>query len=321
MLKLLKPLISWWKLRNSTSNAGLAYKLLPVEYTPKIDSSVSYSGGQIIFDKYNTRFTKKQLALFGNHGELMLKYIRSSHIAFINQGDDCVLKIKCNNQDIFLHTSGYENLKVIEEIFIDRLYDFSGGSEYIVCDVGMNVAAASLFFASFPNVQKVYGYEPFELTYQAAKRNLQLNPGISSKIEAYNFGLGKSDETLTVPLPGEGSLGGSTDAAFLKMTDKTIDKQTVNVEIKEIVSVLREINQKYPTKKLLLKLDCEGAEYDIIENLQQNGYFEHIEVFMIEYHFKGPMMIKDALSKAGYFILCPVSENSEFGMLYAIKKS
>lgn len=320
MLKLLKPFISWWKLRNSTSNAGLAYKLLPLEYTPKLDSSVSYSNGQIIFDKYNTRFTKKQLALFGNHGELLLKYIKSPQIAFGNNEDDGILKIKCNDQNIFLRTSGYENLRVIEEIFIDRLYDFSGSGEYIVCDVGMNVAAASLFFASFPNVQKIYGYEPFELTFQAAERNLQLNPDISSKIEAYNFGLGKSDETLSVPLPAEGSLGGSTDASFLKMTDKAVDELMVNVQIKEIVPILKEINQKHPSGKILLKLDCEGAEYDIIENLQQNGYLGQIEIFMIEYHFKGPMSIKNALSKAGYFILSPVSENSEFGMLYAIKK-
>ena len=68
----------------------------------------------------------------------------------------------------------------------------------IVIDIGMNVGIASLFFATLPHVEKVYAFEPFKAPYLRAMDNFKLNPALSAKIQAYNFGLSNKFEELDV---------------------------------------------------------------------------------------------------------------------------
>ncbi|HLY28259.1 MAG TPA: hypothetical protein VKQ72_18070, partial [Aggregatilineales bacterium] len=58
------------------------------------------------------------------------------------------------------------DIGTIKEIFADHVYNFVIGEPLVVLDIGMNIGVASLFFAANPNVQTVYGYEPFQQTYR-----------------------------------------------------------------------------------------------------------------------------------------------------------
>jgi len=73
-----------------------------------------------------------------------------------------------------------------------------------------------------------------------------------------------------------------------------------------------------------LKLDCEGAEYDIIESLPEE-YFKKIEKIYIEYHFsdsKSPLlenMIKKLESVSFRIINEPMEQG--MGSIFAMKKN
>lgn len=321
MTKLFKPLISLWRIWKKVKDLGFAYRLLPEVYTPVINPSGKEKLNNEETSSIKKRFTLNQLDLFGKHGELLLKFIKSGNISFEKkEAGNEVLSIRFNNKIIRLNVHNYDNLQVIEEIFINQLYDFHSLEKYVVCDVGMNIGIASLYFACFDNVEKVYGYEPFLQTFERAKENISLNRELGGKIEVFNYGLGNRNEWIEVPLPADGFLGGSTSAAFIDELPDELKKGNIKVEIKDICQSIRQIKMAHPASNIILKLDCEGAEYEILEELENKNMINEVAVYMLEFHFKGKKILQDILMKNNYFIMSPVSEEiNQFGMLYAIK--
>jgi FkbM family methyltransferase len=320
MRKFLKPLTSWWRLNKKVKNAKLAYQLLPEAFTPAISDQAIHTGGLVTFSKYATKFSKKQLSLFGNDGDLLLRYIKTPVLKFGEPIlDKEVVDISSDGQVVRILIGNHENLKVVEEIFIDRLYDVEMPGEYVVLDVGMNVAAASLYFACMKNVKKVYGFEPFPDTFKLAKENIEINKTLATKIEAFNYGVGRREEYLNVPVPVAGALGGSTTASFLEHANLSRPDQTVQVEIKDIAATIEQVRLDHPGLKIALKLDCEGAEYDILERLQEKDAVKSIDIFLVEYHFRGKKPLQSILSANGFVTLSPGDDAlNEYGMLYAV---
>ena len=321
MTKLFKPLISFWRIWKKIKDIRFAYRLLPEVYTPVVYSPGMKQVGEAGMPVNLKKYTAAQLKLFGNHGEMLLKFLKSDKISFEKaNGEKEILFIQFNNKKIRVHVYNYDNLQAIEEIFINQVYDFHSNESYVVCDMGMNIGLASLYFASFENVEKVYSYEPFLKTYDQAKENLALNNELSQKIEIFPYGLGNKNEQVEVPEPANGFLGGSTTADFINELPDELKSEKTSVEIKDICETILQIRQNHPGRKLILKLDCEGAEYEIMKKLDRENKIGEVAVFMVEFHFKGKKDILDILVKRHYFIMSPVSDElNQFGMLYAIK--
>jgi FkbM family methyltransferase len=321
MTKLFKPLISLFRTWKKTGNLSFAYRLLPEVYSPDIHTSIHKKGNEAIFKGYKKSFSKSQVDLFGNHGELLLKFIKANSISFdIRSESNEIATINMNEKTIRMNVVNYDNLKVIEEIFIDQLYDFHTKENYVVFDVGMNVACSVLYFASFDNVEKVYSYEPFLKTYECALENISLNKELAGKIETFNYGLGDKDEWVEVPLPADNFLGGSTTKEFIDELPDELKKKSIKVEVRSIIAEVKKIKQDNPGKKFLLKLDCEGAEYGIMKELENHNMVNDFDVFMIEFHYKGKKELADILNNNSFYFMSPCSDEvNTFGMLYAVK--
>jgi hypothetical protein len=86
---------------------------------------------------------------------------------------------------------------------------------------------------------------------------------------------------------------------------------------------LDEIIKENKLEKIsILKLDCEGAEYDIFENLSE-GSFEKIEKICFEYHIMNEddsrlNNLKEKLIKKN-FKLEILPTNNNLGMIFAKK--
>lgn len=211
-------------------------------------------------------------------------------------------------------------LFVIDEIFAEKLYDLRVNEDIIVLDIGMNVGVAGLFFATRQNVKKVIGFEPLKETYLQAKQNIGLNQALTHKFDIIQAGVSDFKGQVDVPAVGAGSAVFSTDQDFIQ----TIGHQTsttVKIDILPIHEIVDDLVKQFPDTGILLKLDCEGEEYKIIDKLLEKDLFKYISVIALEWHFKGFDSLCNILESQGFsvFNLGRKEIDPPCGMIYAFK--
>ncbi len=229
--------------------------------------------------------------------------------------EDCGFIISFENLKIYIEST--EELFILNEVFIDSDYNFLENKEIIVFDIGMNIGIASLFFASKINVSKIYGFEPVQETYKQAIKNIGYNPMLKDKIETFNFGLAKNnrEESFYYTKWAKGNSG------IRGLKSPTINQRNdlikIKIQLKNIVEVFQDILIKN-NKFKLLKIDCEGGEYEIIEALADSKLLTSFDVLLIEWHDRGPELIETILLKNNYKLISRgLSKIS--GMIYAFK--
>jgi FkbM family methyltransferase len=208
-------------------------------------------------------------------------------------------------------------LYLIKEVFVKSEYNLNIGRESILIDIGMNRGAASLLFATNENIKKIYSYEPFKPTFELAQRNLELNPQLSEKINSFNVGLGKTEKTMELPYIATARGGMSTTHDVCK-GEKKVKKEVVVIKdaAKEINSILEENKNKH----VIIKCDCEGAEFEIFERLSEEKIVDNIDIVLMEYHFEKPDRLINILTENGFAVQAkPGSSKSRTGYIYAVK--
>jgi FkbM family methyltransferase len=206
---------------------------------------------------------------------------------------------------------------MIKEVFFKSEYNLNLKKDSILIDIGMNRAAASLLFACNENVKKVYAYEPFKPTFEMAQRNLSLNPHLAQKIHAFNVGLGVADATLELSYIDTATGGMSTTHDVCKgKNNGRMETIVIRDAAREIAPILRENGGKY----IIVKCDCEGAEFEIFERLNAKKLIGGIDVVMMEYHFEKPDRLVDILTQNGFAVQARAgSSKSKTGYIYAVR--
>ncbi len=207
-------------------------------------------------------------------------------------------------------------LYLVIEVFVHSEYNLNLREESILIDIGMNRAAASLLFAAKDNIQKIYAYEPFKPTFEMAMKNLKLNPKLSAKIIPLNFGLGKSEATMELPYVPDAAVGMSTTHEVCKGR-KNIQKEKVIIKdtAREFIAILKDNNDK----NIIVKCDCEGAEFEIFERLDEANILDRIDVVMMEYHFEKPDKLIDILTKNNFAAQERPGLRKDTGFIYAVR--
>jgi FkbM family methyltransferase len=242
------------------------------------------------------------------------------------------IKNKYPNINIESHKEGviveFENLKfyietpeefyIVNEIFVEKDYNFLSNSSFVVFDIGMNIGISSLFFALNKNIDKIYSFEPVSTTYNQALYNLELNSKYSKKIETFNIGLGGFSRIEKV-LYNSQAKGNCGIRLGLSPSIDTDNSKEIEIEIIAVDEILPELLDKHLKQKIVFKIDCEGAEYEIIDKLSNNNLLIKIDILLIEWHDKGSNTIEEILIKSNFTIISrvlgPIS-----GMIYAFKK-
>lgn len=205
----------------------------------------------------------------------------------------------------------------IREILIEETYNLSFKEDSVVIDIGMNRAIASLFFAAKENVKRIYAFEPFVQTHVLAQKNLDLNPELNKKIQTFTYGLGKENKTLTIPY--------SVNASDRMSTIHTIPvKHNIQVEtviVKDAAQILAPIFEQNKDSRIIIKSDCEGAEFEILERLNEKNLIGKIDAVLMEYHFEKPDRLVKILTESGFavHVICRLKGESIVGYLYAVK--
>lgn len=220
---------------------------------------------------------------------------------------------------IRFHFFSKEEFQVVDEVYIFNTYNVISDREKLVVDIGMNTGHASLFFAKQRSVIEVHSYEPFSIPFNRAKSNFIINLPFAEKIHANHYGLGGSDEETTVLSCEENTISTSIRGAH-SGTPETISIRSASRELSILVESARARNLD-----LVVKMDCEGSEFQIMEALERDDLLSKIDVMMIEWHKwwskeKSSANLIEPLIATGFTIFDRTVRNDPYvGLLYAVR--
>lgn len=198
----------------------------------------------------------------------------------------------------------------IEEIFGDNEYLLERTNlPRTIVDIGANIGTFSIFAAISNPKAVIIAFEPSHKTFRQLKRNILINKFIN-RITPNNFAIGGKREKLK--LYNSGVSG--TKSIYKTRREKTF----------EIVNAitLEDIFKKFSIKKIdFLKIDCEGAEYEILFNTAPI-FFNRITTISLEFHELTPNQDHKAIislfKKVGYKVKSSYhSIENSIGYIYA----
>jgi FkbM family methyltransferase len=218
------------------------------------------------------------------------------------------------------------DLYLADEIFRGEAYPIPFSEPTVVIDIGMNVGFAALEFARDSRVKRVYAYEPFRKTFQMAVENFSLNPEYQPKIVADCSGLSTKNEVRNVEY-SETLRAGMTTNGIPKTAFSSGVLELETILLKEIYETLFPIVEAHPSERMILKMDCEGDEFELIPRLSETGILSRFDLIMIEFHRKSPDELFEILEGHGYDFTSATRsaqilfQGKQSNMIYAAKDS
>lgn len=167
----------------------------------------------------------------------------------------------------------YHDENIIKDELND-IYKIPKNSKLVI-DIGANIGVTSLMCAK--QGAFVYAFEPEILNFDVLKYNVKIN-NFYNKIICINKGVGKSNKLTELFIHPSNS--GAT-SSYLEQ--KGLNKE--NYQIVEFISINTVFDFYDINYCDLLKMDCEGSEKDIINDLYEE-LINKIGQISVEFHDK-----------------------------------
>jgi len=180
----------------------------------------------------------------------------------------------------------------------------------IIFDIGANIGITSIFLSKiFPN-SSIYSFEPLIDNFEVLKKNTR----DYKNIEVFNFGLGSRNGSFKVYLNEDvENFGG---VSFFPKRKGHKSEPYAECEVKNTNDVIKEIGINYID---LIKIDTEGAEYDILTSLN-NKIIKSVSWITGELHGNRDFELLEYLDNLGFSISFKKLINQELFMFSAGKK-
>ena len=169
----------------------------------------------------------------------------------------------------------------------------------VVIDVGAHIGAFSVR-AAFENPGiTVFAFEPDPQNFKRLKENAGRN-GLEEKgLSAFNLAVSSAEEELMFARGRTSTTGSVARTGFFKAPP---DAELVVVSATTVESIFR---QHAIGRCRLLKVDCEGSEYDILTQLP-DGIVSRIDSMIVEVHparAGNPKELKGVLQSKGFEVI------------------
>ena len=124
-------------------------------------------------------------------------------------------------------------------------------------DIGAATGGMSIIAANFG--ARVVAFEPVPRVFNIAQKHIENNPNIAPKIELQNKAISNKPGVLT--------LGKNSNPEVLSSISDEPPSNPTGVEYIEIASLSMVVEQHHdPSRKLILKIDIEGAEWQLLSD-------------------------------------------------------
>lgn len=188
-------------------------------------------------------------------------------------GNDLAVRhSKSRHRGVFSVAQGDTDATAVREVWVDDTYRLEAGqvANGTVVDVGANVGAFSVLAAKL-GARRVVAYEPHPLTGAVLEANITAN-GVAERVEVHHLAVAGEAGDLWLEGDGGGAHVGTGPLA------------TTNGVLVTAVAINDILTQVGPVR--LLKIDCEGGEYDIMAGLE-GEHLTQVERIVMEFHGPG----------------------------------
>lgn len=255
---------------------------------------------------WKTKMMIKALILLKNwymYPAVYFNFIKNPKVIFKTR-DGCKITIRTTQNSTDIH--------VFTEIWLEKLYsipNFEINDKDYIIDIGAHIGIFSVFASRLCKNGKIFSYKPAKQNFENLEENISQN-----------------NITNIIPHNKAGSnLKGKMKLYFSNndLAAHNLYKKSENwekVETTTLKDIFDENNIKHCD---FLKMDCEGAEYEILMNLPEE-YFRKISKICLEYHtinnseFNIDNLKKKLVDEKFSIEIKPDSPKIEF--LYAINK-
>lgn len=185
--------------------------------------------------------------------------------------------IKLRNPEIEMLVRSRMDVWSVKETFLDAFYSRYGTSVldgWTVVDIGAGIGDFSIQAAYGKPGAIVYACEPFPSSYHILNHNLKLN-GITNVV-ALQTAVWSSDGRLILDLSG---------GEPLQIVSQSQDNDLTGSNAIEVEAItLKTLIENHQIGEIdLLKLDCEGAEYEILMKAPRASLVK-VRRMIMEYH-------------------------------------
>ncbi len=172
---------------------------------------------------------------------------------------------------------------VFKEIFMTDVYEIDTlvrqlPAKPVIIDIGANVGFFGIQLLSKMDAATIYAYEPMPANVQMLRETMDRNPRLAQCLTLYQQAV-TGNPLETVDLFAEAEESSQVVASvFFGFNDNNIHRLTVPAIT--LGDIIRQNNLQTID---LLKLDCEGSEYDIIYNTD-SALIQRITRMAVEVH-------------------------------------
>jgi FkbM family methyltransferase len=172
------------------------------------------------------------------------------------------------------------------DIFIRNSYDKLPVEGKTIIDIGANIGDSAVYFA-LRGAKRIIAVEPYPKNYEIAKRNIEMN-SLSNVVKLVLAACSNDTGYITIDPAYE------SNASSYLTGDSQYGMEVPRLSIETILHQ----NDVPPDESIVLKVDCEGCEYDFLLSMLDKTLrrFSHIQ---IEYHH-GYKNLEEKLLRSGF---------------------
>ncbi len=234
--------------------------------------------------RWDSRTVRYLASVWLTHEDLATRFALSSYFLQVISGQVATrIKQIPRNQPIttrlfgsVLHAYDYGvQAYLVSELFLQRIYDVGVLPEHpVIVDCGANIGIATFFFVhAYPGCN-VLAFEPDPMAYELLERNVTENHW--SGVETENMALDRTEGTLELYYDPNDFANVRTSGIPERLTGTSREVRSVR------------LSSRIPAHVDLLKIDVEGMEWAILDDLEQADALSRVDRLAIEYHHHLP---------------------------------
>jgi FkbM family methyltransferase len=237
-------------------------------------------------------------------------HVHGVYVVDVNPAD-LTIKFRIGSDYLTARYGKTADLFVLKETYFDKIYDGDYHGNFVI-DIGGYIGETALFFAQ-KGARRVFCVEPAPDNFRLLEQNISQS-SFKDKIVVVRAAILDKDGIVEFYMDNQNYPSHHVANSHEFMKIYTRDALTYNIQAMSFQSLLEYTGLEEVD---VVKLDCEGSEYDILLGTP-DSVLKRVRKYIIEYH-NGPDVLVKRLDDLGYKVREKFSGGA-IGLLYAERK-